>query len=265
MRHVTRWSSAALLGAAFTLGACGGGDKSQTASTTGDSATAAGEVAAGGTAGSMGAMGDSAAAGAAGAAGAAAGAAGNLASLSEPDIMAMVGASNAGEIATSEVAVDKGTNASVKAYARKMITEHRAMQKQADQLATRLNVTPGSPDLATQKTRMGNDMTQQLSAATKGAAFDRQYIDGQVQAHQQTLTELQAMQNTANADVKALIQKAIPSVQAHLDEATRLQGQLGGTGATGGNSGAAGGTSGTAGGTTGGAAGGTTGTTPPTP
>ena len=256
MQHVTRWTSAAMLGAALTLGACGGGDKSQTA-TTGDSATAAGEVAAGGTAGSMGAMGDSAAAGVAGAAGAAgamAGAAGNLGSLSEPDIMAMVGVSNAGEIATSEVAVDKATNARVKAYARKMITEHRAMQKEADQLATRLNVTPGSPDMATQKTRMGNEMTQQLSAATKGAAFDRQYIDGQVQAHQQTLTELQAMQNTANADVKALIQKAIPSVQAHLDEATRIQSQLGGTGATGGNSGAAGGTSGTG-----------TGTTPSTP
>ena len=260
MQHMTRWSSVALLGAALTLGACGGGDKSQTASTTGASATAAGEVAAGGTAGSMGAMGDSAAMGATGAA---AGAAGNLASLSEPDIMAMVGASNAGEIATSQVAVDKATNANVKAYARKMVTEHRAMQKEADQLATRLNVTPGSPDVATQKTRMGNDMTQQLSAATKGAAFDRQYMDGQVQAHQQTLTELQGMQNTANADLKALIQKAIPSVQAHLDEATRIQGQLGGTGATGGNSGAAGGTSGTAGGTT--PAGGTTGGTPRTP
>ena len=255
MQHVTRWSSAALLSAALTLGACGGGDSSQTASTTtGDSATAAGEVAAGGTAGSMGAMGDS------GAMAGTTGAAANMGAMSEADIMAMVGASNGGEIATSEVAVDKATNANVKAYARKMITEHRAMQKEADQLATRLNVTPGSPDLATQKTRMGNEMTQQLSQATKGAAFDRQYMDGQVQAHQQTLTQLQGMQNTANADVKALIQKAIPKVQAHLDEGTRLQGQLGGAGATGGNSGAAGATSGAAGGTTGAA--GTGGTTP---
>jgi putative membrane protein len=251
MQHVTRWTSVAMLGAALTLGACGGGDKTEAASTTGDSGMASGEVAAGGTAGSMGAMGDSGAMGAGGAMG---GAAGNLASLSEPDIMAMVGVSNAGEIATSDVATTKATNASVKAYARKMVTEHRAMQKQADQLATRLNVTPSSPDMATQKTQMGNQMTQQLSATQKGAAFDRQYIDGQVQMHQQTLTELQAMQNTANADVKALIQKAIPSVQAHLDEATRIQSQLGGTGATGGNSGAAGGTSGTG-----------TGTTPSTP
>ena len=86
---------------------------------------------------------------------------------------------------------------------------------------------------------MGNQMTQQLSTAAKGEAFDRQYVDGQVQAHQQTLTELQAMQNTANADVKALIQKAIPKVQAHLDEATRLQGSLSNTNGNGGTTGAA--------------------------
>ena len=241
MRYATRWSSAALLGAALTLGACGGGD-SQSASST-DSTTAAGEVAAGGAAGgastgatATGAMGDSGAMAGAGGTATAPGGAGtaNLSSLSEPDIMAMVGASNAGEIATSEVAVDKATSAAVKSYARQMVTEHRAMQKEADQLATRLNVTPGSPSEASQKTLMGNQMTQQLTAAAKGAAFDRQYMDGQVQAHQQTLTELQAMQNTANADVKALIQKAIPKVQAHLDEATRIQGTLANAGGNGG-------------------------------
>jgi predicted outer membrane protein len=59
-------------------------------------------------------------------------------------------------------------------------------------------------------------------------------MDGQVQAHQQTLTELQGMQNTANADVKALIQKSIPKVQAHLDEATRIQGTLANAGGNGG-------------------------------
>lgn len=230
MRRMTGWSSAAALGAVLTLAACGGGDRNKA---TGDTTTAAGEVAAGGAApgAATGAPSDSAAM--------AGGAAGNLASLSEPDIMAMIGSSNAGEIATSEVAVDKATKASVKAFARKMVADHRAMQKEADQLATKLNVTPGTPQQATDKKNMANQMSQQLSAATKGEAFDRQYIDGQVQAHQQTLTELQAMQNTANADVKALITKAIPKVQAHLDEATKLQGTLSNAGGNGGTSGAA--------------------------
>jgi putative membrane protein len=247
MRHVTRWSSAILL-ASLAAGACGGG--SDTATT--DSAAAAGEVAAGGTAGSMGAMGDSAAMGGAAAGGVDAAA---ISGLSEPDMMGLVGASNAAEIVTSRVAVEKATNADVKAFARRMVDEHQTMQGQADQLATRLNITPGTPDMATQKTQMANSMAEQLRGVANGEQFDRQYMDGQVQAHQRTLAELQAMQNTGNAELRTLIQNAIPKVQAHLQEAQQLQGRVGG-GAAGTTGGAAG--TGTTGGATGGATGGTT-------
>ena len=257
MRQMKMWGSAALLGASLALGACGGGNDAATDQSAG---TAAGEVAPGATAGATGGAAGGAMGGATDSGAMAGGDMNELASMSPPDVMALVGASNAAEIGTSQLATDKATNADVKAFARRMIQEHQAMQGQADQLATRLNVTPGTPDRAQQKTEMANQMTEQLRGAARGQAFDRMYMDGQVQAHQQTLAELQGMQNTANADVKALIQKAIPKVQAHLDEGTRLQGQLGGAGATGGNSGAAGATSGAAGGTTG--ATGTGGTTP---
>lgn len=223
MRQVTRWSSAVLL-AALAAGACGSGDEAAAT----DSAAAAGEVAAGGTVGSMGAMTDS---------GTMAGGASAAASLSEPDVLGLVSASNAGEIATSRVAVDRATSADVKAFARRMVDEHQTMQGQTDQLATTLALTPGTPEPAMQKTRMANSMAEQLRGLAKGEAFDRQYIDGQVQAHQQTLAELQAMQNTGNAELRTLIQGAIPKVQAHLQEAQRLQARLGGatgtTGATG--------------------------------
>ncbi|MDF1504917.1 DUF4142 domain-containing protein [Roseisolibacter sp. H3M3-2] len=222
MRHIGKWGAGALLGATLALGACGGGnDAADDASTSG---TAAGEVAPGGTAGAMGAAGDSAAMAGAG------GATGDLATMSEPDVMAVVGASNAGEIATSDVAITMATDADVKAYARKMVQEHQAMQKQADQLATKLNVTPGTPARAREKTDMANQMAAQLKGLGKGQAFDRQYMDGQVQAHQQTLTELQALQNTGNAELRTLIQGAIPKVQAHLEEGQRLQQRLGGAG-----------------------------------
>ncbi|MGZ8455216.1 MAG: DUF4142 domain-containing protein [Gemmatirosa sp.] len=224
MWQATRWSSVILL--ASLAAACGGGAGGGDTASVFDSAAAAGEVSAGGTTGSMGAMADS---------GAMAGGASAAASLSEPDMMGLIGASNAGEIATSRAAVDKATHADVKAFARRMIDEHQAMQGQADQLATKLNLTPGTPAPATSKTQMANTMAEQLQAATKGEAFDRQYMDGQVQAHQQTLAELQAMQTTGNAELRTLIQGAIPKVQAHLQEAQQLQGRLGGTttGATG--------------------------------
>lgn len=222
-----------LMSAAVALGACGGGDDR---ATTTDSAAAAGEVSASGTAGSMGAMGDSAGA-MAGGTGTAAGGVNTaaLGGLDAPGIMGLVGASNAAEILTSEAVVDKAGHADVKAFARRMITEHRAMQKEADQLATQLNVTPGTPEPATQKAQMANQMATQLKSLQAGQPLDQQYIEGQVQAHTQTLAELQALQGNANApaQVKAMIEKAIPKVQAHLQEAQQIQTRLGGATGTG--------------------------------
>jgi putative membrane protein len=238
MRQTKMWGPATLLGAALALGACGSSNTDAAGDTSAAAGTAAGEVAAG-TPGAMGGANDSGAMAGAG------GAAGDLAAMSEPDIMAVVGASNAAEIATSKVAVEKATNADVKAFARRMVQVHQTMQGQADQLATKLNVTPGTPTRAKEKTDMANQMATQLSSTAKGADFDRQYMDGQVQAHQQTLTELQAMQNTGNAELKTLITGAIPKVQAHLEEAQRLQQRVGGGAGTTGAAGTTGGTTGT--------------------
>jgi putative membrane protein len=225
MQKITRTSSALALTAALALAACGGGDANQSAA--GDSA-AAGTVAA-----APGAT-DSAA----GATGTGGAMAGDMGAMSEPNVMSLVGMSNATEIQTSDIAQTKATNAQVKAFARDMIREHQAMQKQADQLATRLNVTPQPPAQAQQKQQMLDQMVQQLNSTAKGAEFDRAYMDGQVQAHQQTLTELQGLQNSVqNAELRTLIQQAIPKVEQHLQRAQTLQSNVGGAGAGAGKSG----------------------------
>jgi putative membrane protein len=236
MRNIHRYGSALVLGASLVLGACGGGGEN--ASTVGATSTgeAAGNVAAGGESAAA-AVGNAASGAASAAAGAMNMNTADLAGMGAADQMAILGASNGVEILTSEAAMDKLTNAQAKQYARDMISEHRAMQGKADQMAKKANVTTGSPELATQKTRMANEMSVALKNGTKGAALDRQYIDGQVQAHQQTLTELQAMQNASDANVKQLVTAAIPKVQAHLERAQKIQQSLGG--ATGGTTGGA--------------------------
>lgn len=215
MRFTTRYGTALLLGA--TLAACGGNKDNATTDQAG------GEPAAATT------TGDSA--GALGAPGAAPGAAGDMTALtgmSAGDQLAVINASNATEIVTSRAAQPKLTNADARSFANDMIREHTAMQGQADQLAKAANITPGSPELAEQKTTMGNQMAEQLNTAAQGAALDRQYIDGQVTAHQQTLEQLQALQNASDSTVKAVATQALPKVQAHLERARRIQQGLGG-------------------------------------
>ncbi len=233
MRSMTRYSTALILGAAIS--ACGGAkDAASTAAAGGESAAAAAT-------GAVAAAGDSAAAGMSGAAAGATGAAGAgaVSNLSAGDQLAVINASNAAEIATSKAAQPKLTNAEARSFASDMLREHQAMQGQADKLSKAANVTAGSPDLATQKTRMANEMSQQLGAAPKGAEVDRQYMDGQVQSHQQTLAELQALQNSSDSTVKSLATQALPKVQAHLERAQRIQQGLGGAAAGGAAGGAA--------------------------
>ena len=212
MRSIKKHGIVMVMSSALMVGACGGGDDNAA-----DSSAVGGSAAA--ATGTVGAMGDTGAAAGMGTAGG---------TMTEPNIMSMIGLSNAAEIQTSQIAQDKATDAEVKTFARDMIREHQAMQKGADSLAAANNMQPQSPPQGDQKQQMVNQMTQQLQSTAKGAEFDRAYMTGQVQAHQQTLSELQSYQGMVQTPaLRAMIEKAIPAVQQHLERAQRIQGQLG--------------------------------------
>jgi len=209
MPRFIRYRSTLALGAALALaGACGKQDAASDSATVGDSAAAATNTAA--------MPADSAAMGGAAPGG-----------MTSPNALAMIGLSNGAEIQTSQIAEQKATSGDVRDFAKQMIKDHQDMQKEADELATKANLTPAPPPQADQKRAASDQMVQQLNGAAKGADFDRAYIEGQVQAHQQTLAELQQLQTSVdNADLKSLIEKAIPKVQEHLEHAQKIQGGL---------------------------------------
>jgi putative membrane protein len=63
-----------------------------------------------------------------------------------------------------------------------------------------------------------------LNGAAKGKDFDKAYIDNEVTYHQALLqTATNAMAAAQNAELKNLIQKAAPAVQAHLTLAESVQ------------------------------------------
>ena len=66
-----------------------------------------------------------------------------------------------------------------------------------------------------------------LNATPKGAAWDKAYIDYEVNAHQQVLeTAGKAKDMTANAELKKLIEDATPIIQKHLDRAKQIQAKV---------------------------------------
>jgi putative membrane protein len=149
--------------------------------------------------------------------------------MTDPNIVAMVSMSNAAEIQAGEAAQRKATNAQVKAFAADMVREHRAMQKMADSLAqanTQLAPQPAAAaDSAQNAMKAASDS---LTAAPRGAEFDRMYMAQQVAAHQKTLQDLNNFQTMAqDQNLRTMIQGAIPKVQQHLDRARQIHSSLG--------------------------------------
>lgn len=186
-----------------------------------------------GTAGSS-ATGSSAQAGASAAAPAAA----PSTQLSDANIAAMLDQANAADSAAGAVAASKGTNAQVKSFGRRMERDHHQLRQQGQDLVKKLNVTPQMPAGDTSETA-AKHWEDSLKAMPKGAAFDRAYIDHEVAAHQQVLQTLQTAQSQAqNQQLKDLITKATPLIQAHLQEAQSIQSKLSGSAGAGGDTGA---------------------------
>jgi putative membrane protein len=114
----------------------------------------------------------------------------------------------------------------VKQFGLLMAGEHHALRLQGIQLAKKLKVTPQAPagDMSEQQAKQELDS---LNAMPKGKAWDKAYIDYEVTYHQQVLeTATKALAAAQNPELKALIQKAAPVIQHHLDMAKQNQARL---------------------------------------
>jgi putative membrane protein len=146
--------------------------------------------------------------------------------LGDADIANVIHEVNAGEIAAGKIAQTKASNSEVKAYAREMVQAHTALDKQDVKISGQTAATNAA--VRDSIVNANSSMSSQLQSASSGAEFDKAYIDGQVQGHQNALSFLQAAQNQAqNADLKKMINTAIPDVQKHLERARSLQSKVG--------------------------------------
>ena len=115
----------------------------------------------------------------------------------------------------------------VKDFAHLMMGEHHALREQGQQLAKQLKVTP-EPPANDPVTPLAKNETLALESTPKGPEFDRVYIEQEVAAHKAVLDLAEnAHEQAQNEQLKALIEKAKPVIQKHLDQAEKIKGELG--------------------------------------
>ena len=143
---------------------------------------------------------------------------------SDAGVRSLLDAINASETEASQVAVQKAQNAEVKRYAQAMIAAHQ--QVTTDRAAETAGGNSAS-DLLVPLQETHRKVMQQLQSTATGPAFDRAYINAQVQAHEGALQTLERAE-TAASDPTLVdrVRRTQSEVERHLAEARRVQARV---------------------------------------
>lgn len=134
-----------------------------------------------------------------------------------------INASDSAELRLARLAETKATDNQVKVFARRLMEEHGALEKEWRGLSTRSGL-PAAFSLNPRQQRQIHWLE-----GLSGAEFDRAYASTMVQSHQENLNSLQTRGGSArSAEVRQLVNRTIPAVQGHLTMAQELSTRLGG-------------------------------------
>jgi putative membrane protein len=126
------------------------------------------------------------------------------------------------EVELGQLAADKASNAKVKEFGQRMVTDHTKADEGLKSLAASKKIT--LPTALSAKQKATKDRLSKLS----GGAFDRAYITEMVRYHQMSAAAFQKEATTGqDAEIKAWAAKTAPTVDEHLKLAREIQKEIG--------------------------------------
>src|SRR5262249_35844689 len=118
------------------------------------------------------------------------------------------------EVALGNLAKEKASDPAVKEFAQKMIDDHSKANVELKAVASQKGVAV--PAGADSKSKKELDKLSKLS----GSEFDRAYMKLMVSDHQKDVAEFnKEVQSATDSDVKAFVEKTLPTLQQHLQMA----------------------------------------------
>jgi len=150
---------------------------------------------------------------------------GQISELSQDSkLIFQMASSNIMEVRLGQMAQQKASNASVKQFGQRMVTDHTNLENQLTSLVSKNG---------TFQPKLAKEAEAEVSRLEKlsGTEFDRQYMTAMIQHHQQDVSALQGAGQTArSAEARQIVASALPVLQQHLTLASQIGGQVGATG-----------------------------------
>jgi putative membrane protein len=115
------------------------------------------------------------------------------------------------EVELGKLAQDKSSTANVKEFGAMMVSDHSAANDKLKAVAAKKSIKlPTSPSVEQQATKAKLEVLS-------GSAFDKSYIKGMVEDHEQDIKEFQAEAASGqDPDTKAFAAATLPTLRTHL-------------------------------------------------
>lgn len=149
------------------------------------------------------------------------------AALTDPEIASIAVTANQIDVDYAKIAKEKSKTKSVLDFAATMAKDHQSVIDKAVALAKKLGVTP-QDNPTTQSLLSGATETKTMLNSKTGAEFDKAYVDNEVAYHKAAIdiVENKLIPSSSNAELKALLQSALPLFKEHLSHAEMVQKEL---------------------------------------
>jgi putative membrane protein len=140
------------------------------------------------------------------------------------DTFGVLRAIHLAEIEHGTLAQAKSTNSDVKDYAEKVVKDHRTRMMKDDKMMTGLGVAPRDSALSARIRAASDQQTTRLNSLS-GAAFDRAYIDEQINYYRTVLDtfDRDLLPNIKDPDLKSQVSEARERANDNLKEAQDLR------------------------------------------
>ncbi len=147
--------------------------------------------------------------------------------LTDSEIAMIMRVANLGEVREGELAREQGADAAVRDFGTMMVNEHSSQNSKAESELARADISSEDTELSRQLDAASGAATDRLRALT-GRAFDRAYIDRQVEAHQSVLNLIDSRLVPAahRKVVRDQLEEMRKTVQRHLARAKQIESAL---------------------------------------
>jgi putative membrane protein len=132
----------------------------------------------------------------------------------DKEFVTKAGMGGLAEVQMGNLALQKASNADVKAFAQRMVTDHSKANAELAEFATAKGLA-----LATELDADHKAAADHLSSLS-GADFDKAYMQHMVEDHEKDVAEFdKASTSAADTDLKAWAGKTLPTLKEHLEQA----------------------------------------------